>query len=76
MDETRACPQSIEEARLTPRELQVLELIAAGKPNKEIALELSIRLKTVETHITRTFQKLGVRNRAEAVAWALQHKAE
>ena len=72
-DEERACLQSSDRARLTPRELQVLRLISAGKLNKEIALELDISIKTVETHISHIFRKLRVHNRTEAAAWALQH---
>ena len=52
---------------LTPRELEVLELIAAGKSNSAIAAELVISDKTVRNHITNIFSKLQVADRAEAI---------
>lgn len=53
-------------AHLTPREAQVLELVAAGLSNKEIALRGDMQEKTVKHHMTRILQKLQVRNRTEA----------
>jgi len=58
--------------RLTPRELQILRLLADGKSNKELAAELFISEKTVKTHITHIFEKLNVRDRTEAVMSALK----
>jgi LuxR family transcriptional regulator, maltose regulon positive regulatory protein len=55
---------------LTPRELQVLELIAAGAPNQRIADDLVVTLDTVKKHITHVLGKLSVGNRTEAVARA------
>lgn len=55
---------------LTPREREVLRLVAGGATNREIARELSIGDETVKTLLARTFAKLGVRRRAEAVAAA------
>ncbi len=55
---------------LTPRELDVLNLIVAGKPNKGIANALSISENTVKTHVKNIYQKLDVHNRAEAIARA------
>jgi DNA-binding NarL/FixJ family response regulator len=55
---------------LTPRELQVLKLLAAGRTQGEIAQDLFISSKTVATHIQRTLSKLGVHSRAQAVAVA------
>ena len=57
---------------LTARERDVLRLIARGKTNDAIAEELFVSPRTVTTHITRTYAKLGVTNRAEAVALALR----
>ena len=51
---------------LTGREYEVLERIAAGHANKEIAHELGIALHTVEQHVSRLYRKLNVRNRVEA----------
>jgi len=55
---------------LTPRELQVLELIAAGEPNQRIADDLVVTLDTVKKHVTHVLGKLSVGNRTEAVARA------
>ncbi|ULK98522.1 response regulator transcription factor [Bradyrhizobium sp. I71] len=56
---------------LTPRQLAVLGLLAAGKANKEIARELAISDLTVKVHITTIFRKLGVTTRTQAIV-ALQ----
>jgi two-component system nitrate/nitrite response regulator NarP len=53
---------------LTERELQVLKLIAQGLTNKQIAIFLLISLSTVENHIHHIYAKLGISNRAQAVA--------
>lgn len=55
-------------ARLTPRETQVLRLIAHGMPSKAIAGELGIKERTVRWHVARIFAKLNATSRAEAVA--------
>ena len=60
-------------ADVTPRELQVLRLVAAGRTNREIADELVISEKTVERHLTNIFAGLGVPNRAAATAYAYDH---
>jgi DNA-binding NarL/FixJ family response regulator len=57
---------------LTPRESEVLQLLAQGKPNKEIAAELVIGERTVKFHISSILAKLGATNRTEAVTIALQ----
>lgn len=57
-------------ARLTPRELEVLRMLADGLGQEEIARDLFISPKTVSTHIEHILQKLGVRTRAQAVALA------
>jgi two-component system NarL family response regulator len=57
---------------LTPRELDVLKLIVAGKSNKEIGRELSIAEATVKTHINSLLSKLGVSDRTQAATTALQ----
>ena len=56
---------------LTPRERQVLDLLAAGRSQDGIASDLFITRKTVATHIQRVLGKLGVHNRAQAVALVL-----
>ena len=59
---------------LTPREVQVLRLVSAGKTNKAIAAELSLSEKTVDRHLSNIFTKLDVPSRAAATAYAYQHK--
>jgi DNA-binding NarL/FixJ family response regulator len=59
---------------LTPRELDVLRLVAAGKTNHAIAADLVIAAKTVDRHVTNIFTKLGVSSRAAATAYAYQHR--
>jgi DNA-binding NarL/FixJ family response regulator len=56
------------------RELQVLELVGEGKSNKEIASALAISEETVKTHLRHLFEKLGVSDRAQAVAIALRQQ--
>jgi DNA-binding CsgD family transcriptional regulator/pimeloyl-ACP methyl ester carboxylesterase len=61
-------------ARLTGREATVLGLVAVGKSNLEISAELFLSLRTVERHITHVYRKIGARNRAEATAYAINHR--
>jgi len=56
--------------RLTDREREVLELVAEGHQNKEIASLLNISQKTVTAHLTSIFASLGVTNRTQAALWA------
>jgi ATP/maltotriose-dependent transcriptional regulator MalT len=60
-------------ARLSPRELQVLRLIASGKTNKVIAKELFLSEKTIDRHVSNIFAKANVASRAAATAFAYQH---
>jgi DNA-binding NarL/FixJ family response regulator len=57
---------------LSAREVEVLQLMSRGSPNKEIAARLFISESTVKTHVTNIFQKLGANDRTEAVTLALQ----
>jgi len=59
---------------LTPRELEVLRLVAAGKTNKAIAAELGLSGKTIDRHVSNIFDKLDVHSRAAATAYAYEHK--
>ena len=58
---------------LSPREHEVLTLVAAGKTNRAIAGELFISEKTVARHLSNIFTKLGLSSRAEATAYAYKH---
>ena len=66
-------PTSAQIATLTARERDILAHLAQGKTNEAIAGDLFISPRTVTTHVTRIYAKLGVVNRAEAVAFALAH---
>ena len=59
---------------LTRRETDVLELLARGRSNKQIAAALSLGLRTVESHVSNLLGKLGVNSRTEAVTYALNHR--
>jgi ATP/maltotriose-dependent transcriptional regulator MalT len=58
---------------LTPRELEVLRLVAKGKTNKAIAKELFLSVKTIDRHLSNIFCKLGVSSRAAATAYVYEH---
>ena len=57
---------------LTPRELEILQLVLAGKTNRAIAREIYISEKTVEFHLDHIYNKIGARTRLMAGLWALQ----
>jgi len=59
-------------AELTARELDVLRLVAAGKPNKEIGAELAISERTARTHVSRMLRKLRLSSRTQAALWAVR----
>jgi DNA-binding NarL/FixJ family response regulator len=64
---------AIAPAELTDRERDVLVLLASGMANKQIARRLAISEKTVKTHLTNVFQRIGVRDRTQAALWAERH---
>jgi DNA-binding NarL/FixJ family response regulator len=59
---------------LTPRQREILQLIAEGKSTKEIAFSLSVSVKTVETHRAALMDRLGIRDVAGLVVYAVRHK--
>jgi two-component system invasion response regulator UvrY len=68
--DTQKPPQEL----LSDREFQVLRLIASGKIVSEIAQELSLSVKTISTYRTRILEKMGLRNNAELMRYAMQHQ--
>ncbi|UOQ87902.1 LuxR C-terminal-related transcriptional regulator [Agromyces endophyticus] len=64
-----ANPQPPEQSVLTPRQLEILMLLAAGMSNKEISERLVVAPKTTMHHTSNIYRRLGVRGRGEAVAW-------
>jgi HD-GYP domain-containing protein (c-di-GMP phosphodiesterase class II) len=66
-------PASAEGSLLSEREQDVLRLVARGHGNKQIAARLHISPATVKRHLENTFDKIGVRTRAAATVWALEH---
>lgn len=59
-------------ARLTPQERRILPLLAEGKTNKEIAVQLRLSDKTVKNYLASMFEKIHVKRRTEAVAWFMR----
>jgi ATP/maltotriose-dependent transcriptional regulator MalT len=74
LDALRKRVAQVDRHGLTPRELQVLRQIAAGKTNKAMAADLSVSERTIDRHVSNILVKLGVPSRAAATAFAYSHK--
>ena len=71
-----ATPSGVDKSavrQLTPREIEVLRLVAAGLSNAEVADQLFLSLRTVHAHMRSIFHKLGVGSRSSATRWAVDH---
>ncbi|MBD2773126.1 helix-turn-helix domain-containing protein [Iningainema tapete] len=64
--------ESLTPVSLSDRELQIIDLVAAGLTNQEIAAKLEISKRTVDNHISNILTKTGTDNRVALVRWALQ----
>jgi pimeloyl-ACP methyl ester carboxylesterase/DNA-binding CsgD family transcriptional regulator len=69
-----SAPADVSSSVLTPRETEVLRLIAAGRSSSEISAELTLSIRTVGRHITNLYAKIGARTRADATAYAIRHR--
>lgn len=72
IEEIRA-PSPDETVALSPRELEVVSLLARGKSNKAIAIRLGISERTARTHVSNILRRLGLSSRTEAAVWAVEH---
>jgi DNA-binding NarL/FixJ family response regulator len=62
------------DTRTTPRETEIIRLLAGGKANKEIATLLGITVRTVETHRAKIMLKLGIHSLADLIHYALRNE--
>jgi DNA-binding NarL/FixJ family response regulator len=67
-------PAAQSQARPTPREVEIIRLLAEGKANKQISAELGITVRTVETHRARIMLKLGLHSLPELIHYAIRNK--
>jgi DNA-binding NarL/FixJ family response regulator len=73
VEEEKSAPLPKELSGLTDREREVLEQIALGLTNRQIAAKMVISEKTVKTHVSNLLDKLGLEDRTRAAIWALKH---
>jgi DNA-binding NarL/FixJ family response regulator len=71
--ETRRKPVSGPASVLTTKQREVLELVAAGQPNRLVAKQLGVTEKTVKAHLTQIYAAIGVSDRVQATLWARDH---
>jgi DNA-binding NarL/FixJ family response regulator len=72
MSSMRASESEDPGAELTTRELEILQMVAAGKANKQIAAELVISERTARTHVSNILRKLDLSSRTQAALWAVR----
>ena len=72
IDGTRPNKQGPRANQLSPREREVVQLVAQGLTSRDMARRLTVTERTVNTHLERIRDKLGVRSRAEITAWLMQ----
>ena len=70
---SQTAPSPPRDSELTTREEEVLRLVAWGYSNKEIAAQLNVSVKTIETHKMKAMQRLGLQSRIDIVRFALLH---
>lgn len=70
-----SAPEGVETVRaeLSERELEIIELVATGLTNSEIAGQLMISKRTVDNHVSNVFAKTGAKNRIALINWAMDH---
>jgi DNA-binding NarL/FixJ family response regulator len=73
IDELRSPPRPKETLPITPRERDVLHLLALAQSNKAIATRLGISERTARTHVSNILRRLGFNSRTEAAVWAVEH---
>jgi DNA-binding NarL/FixJ family response regulator len=61
------------DVELTPTELRVVQFVARGMANREIALELQVSQRTIESHVSNMLGKTGLHNRTELARWAIEN---
>jgi DNA-binding NarL/FixJ family response regulator len=74
MREIHTNPENAASQDLTERELEVLKMVASGKPYKEIAYILHVQEATIRTHVSNILGKLNLANRSQLVLYAIDHK--
>ena len=74
MRETQAKNTPLPENELTEREMEVLKMVALGKPYKEIAFLMHVQKATVRTHVSNILGKLNLSNRSQLVLFAIEHQ--
>ena len=74
--ETRRRPATGPASVLTAKQREVLDLVAAGQPNRLVAKHLGVTEKTVKAHLTQIYAAIGVTDRVQATLWARDHLSE